>query len=512
MKDWQMYYQIQKLKALGFRKNAVKNKLGLNPRTVAKYWDMSAEEFQISREAAAMRAKKPDEYRSDMIEWLKQYPDMSAAQMFDWLEEKYGREIRFKERTMRSYIYQLRLQEDIPKASRSRQYEAVDELPPGYQAQVDMGQIWLKDYIGKRVCLYCFAMVLAHSRYKFVYWQTVPFTTATFIEAHEKAFAFFGGRTQEIVYDQDKVLAVSENNGDIIYTAGFQNYLDIMKFRVFLCHGADPESKGQVESVVKYVKYNFADHRTFTDITDFNEKCLAWLERRGNGKEHETTKKIPTEVFALEKEYLQPVPVFKNIVSDDSVTYGVRKDNTVLYKSNRYRVPKGTYRPNLRVKLVIDGTSMVITDAATGEIYARHTISDDKGKIIPLNHSDRELNKKLVEVYDEVLRYFTGKEMAGEFLEGIRKDKPRYFKDQLNVILKTCIGSEKCIIDTSLAYCLKYSLYSAGDFKAATEYYKELSKEPERASPSPVPGLSDKYRTVQPKVRDINEYRKLMEG
>lgn len=512
MKDWQMYYQIQKLKALGFKRNAVKRKLGINPRTIAKYWDMSAEEFQRAQESSSARTKKPDEYRNDIIDWLKQHPDMSAAQMYDWLEEKYGEKISFKERTMRSYLQQLRLCEDIPKVSKSRQYEAVDELPPGYQAQVDMGQIWLKNNKGKRVCLYCFAMVLAHSRYKFVYWQTVPFTTAAFIEAHEKAFAFFGGRTQEIVYDQDKVLAVSENNGDIIYTAGFQNYIDIMKFRVFLCHGSDPESKGQIEAVVKYVKYNFADHRTFTDISDFNEKCLAWLERRGNGKEHETTKKIPAEVFTLEKEYLQPVPMFRNIVSDDSLTYGVRKDNTVLYKSNRYRVPKGTYHPNLRVKLVIDKTSMIITDATTGEIYARHTISNDRGKIVSLNHSDRELNKKLIEVYDEVLRYFTDQGMATEFLEGIRKDKPRYFKDQLNVILKVCIESEKCIMDTSLAYCLKYNLYSAGDFKAAAEYYKELNKEPERASSAPVPGLSDKYKTLNPKVRDINEYRKLMEG
>lgn len=305
---------------------------------------------------------------------------------------------------------------------------------------------------------------------------------------------------------------MSENNGDIIYTEGFQNYIDIMKFRVFLCHGADPESKGQVEAVVKYVKYNFADHRTFTDITDFNEKCLAWLERRGNGKEHETTKKIPAEVFALEREYLQPVPVFRKFISDNSVTYGIRKDNTVLYKSNRYRVPKGTYKPNLRVKLIINDASMIIANATTGEIYARHTISEERGKIIPLNHSDRELNKKLTEVYDEVLLCFTDREMAGEFLERVRKDKPRYFKDQLNVILKACTGSEKCFIDTSLAYCLKYALYSAGDFKAATEYYKELNKEPERASPMPAPGLSDKYKTVHPKVRDINEYRRLMEG
>ena len=117
-------------------------------------------------------------------------------------------------------------------------------------------------------------MVLAHSRYKYVLWQEQPFTTATFIAAHVKAFEFFGGRTKEIVYDQDKVLAVSENNGDIIYTDGFQSYLDEMKFDVYLCRGSDPESKGKVENVVKYAKHGFAEHRIFVDIDSFNDDCV----------------------------------------------------------------------------------------------------------------------------------------------------------------------------------------------------------------------------------------------
>jgi len=55
-----------------------------------------------------------------------------------------------------------------------------------------------------------------------------PFTTDSFIKAHYKAFAFFGGRTKEIVYKQDKVLTVSENYGDIIYTEQFQSYISVL--------------------------------------------------------------------------------------------------------------------------------------------------------------------------------------------------------------------------------------------------------------------------------------------
>ena len=121
----------------------------------------------------------------------------------------------------------------------------------GFQAQVDLGSIWLKKMNGSKVKIYCFAMVLAHSRYKFLWWSDKPFTTFSFIDAHIKAFEYFGGIPIEIVYDQDRILAVSENSGDIIYTEGFQNYLNSVRFKIRLCRAYDPESKGKIEAVVK---------------------------------------------------------------------------------------------------------------------------------------------------------------------------------------------------------------------------------------------------------------------
>ena len=173
----------------------------------------------------------------------------------------------------------------------------------------------------------------------------------------------FDGRPQEMVYDQDKILAVSENNGDIIYTEGFQNYVNEVKFDIFLCHGADPESKGLIENVVKYAKHGFAEHRIFRDIDSFNEDCIAWLNRTGNKKKHGTTKKIPAEVFTLEKESLMPVSEYNfAVATNDSIDYQVRKDNIVLYKGNRYRVPKGTYSKGKRVFMIVEDDIISITD------------------------------------------------------------------------------------------------------------------------------------------------------
>lgn len=289
MKDWMTYEKIQELKRIHFSKAKVAQKLCVDYKTVSKYWDMPPDEFAECRNRAQRRKRKADIYKDYIVSCLRQYPDMTAAQLYDWLKERYGKnKLPFRKRSFRNYVAAIRKEYDIPKPDNTREYEAVDELPMGKQAQVDMGEISLETPSGRRKKVYGFGMVMSHSRYKYILWQTRPWTTADFVQAHIKAFAFFGGRPEEIVYDQDKVLAVSENNGDIIYTEGFQNYLDATGFRIYLCHGSDPESKGKIEAVIKYAKHGFAEHRILDDIDDFNRDCIAWLERTGNADEHGT--------------------------------------------------------------------------------------------------------------------------------------------------------------------------------------------------------------------------------
>ncbi|KRG17142.1 hypothetical protein ACA29_00005, partial [Lederbergia galactosidilytica] len=42
----------------------------------------------------------------------------------------------------------------------------------------------------------------------------------------------------------------------------------------------------------------------FHQIESWNEQCLAWLDRKGKYKVHNTIKKRPIEVFTLEKSHL----------------------------------------------------------------------------------------------------------------------------------------------------------------------------------------------------------------
>ena len=481
--------------------------LNINYKTVDKYWNMTPEEFEKLTEKAKVRIKRVDKYKDDILDWINEFKDMSAAQVYDWLKEKYGN-LNFKDRTLRLYINNLRDKYKIPKAPYIRQYQEVPEIKMGHQAQVDLGEIWLKTKDGMNKKVYCFAMVLSHSRYKFLWWIDKPFNTLSFIDAHNKAFEYFGGMPEEIVYDQAKILAVSENNGDIIYTEAFQNYINMMKFNVWLCRPYDPESKGKIEAVVKYAKYNFAVHRKFYDIESLNNESLKWLERTGNAKVHEVTKKVPAEVFTLEKEHLKPVPyLFNSNITNISLTYAVRKNNTVLYRQNRYQVPKGTYAPGKEVKLIISDGSINIIDKDTGELIVRHHICHEKGKLISINHPERNSSRSTDEMYQKAFSLLGASHNAKVMLDAIRKEKSRYCKDQFSVIIQAVRSYDTATIENALDYCIKRELFSAGTFKDTLEYLNIQSKRDFNKKYSKVDmSVPSKYHGLNPEVRSIKEY------
>ena len=311
----------------------------------------------------------------------------------------------------------------------------------------------------------------------------------------------------EIVYDQDRVLTVSENNGDIIYTEGFQNYINTMKFKIRLCRGFDPQSKGKIEAVVKYAKYNFAIHRIFKDIDSFNEDSLKWLDRTGNGKMHEITKKVPAEVFTLEKEHLLPVPELFEKNSTISLTYSVRKNNIVLYKQNRYQVPKGTYSPGKEVKLILKDTKINILDMKTDELIVSHQLSIKQGELVKIIHPERDLHNTVDTIYEKSFAMLGETENAKILLDNIRKEKARYCKDQFGVIINITPSYSSEIIKEAVDYCVIRSMWSAGMFKETLEYL--ASEKDTKVSTKTIwdsLSIPSKYRGLKPEVRNISEY------
>jgi len=495
MKGYRVYSQIKQLQEKGFSRTSVAKRLNINRRTVNRYWGMSADEYENQ---CLSRAKLLDGYQEIILHWLNEYSALSAAQVCDWLKEHYG--AAYPERTVSRYVKDLREKYHLPKTVETRDYEAVPESPPGQQMQVDFGEKWMMVVGGGRMKVRFAAFVLSHSRYKYVEFQSRPFTTVDLCRALRGCFSYMGGIPQELVFDQDSIVAVSENYGDVIHTYEFEKLRQDLKFSVYLCRANDPESKGKIESVVKFVKQNFLENRIYADDDILNNCALEWLDRTGNAKLHGTTKWIPAEAFKLECESLRPLPD-RILTGTECICRTVRKDNTILYDSNRYSVPIGTYDTQKEVQ--IDAKNGVLRILTTfGDPICEHMISTGRGMLIKNQSHGRNKEERL----DEILTYVDGLFgcAAHDFLDHLRHDNSRYARDQLKLIESLC--GKYGVKDTlkAIRACEELTLMSAIYVK---DYLKYAHAAPAEAPPAAIP-VSDRKYHVSAEKRPIEAYVK----
>ncbi|WP_243767825.1 IS21 family transposase [Paenibacillus agricola] len=513
---WRTYIDIEQLRELGFNKTQMANRLSISRTTLYKYMRMTPGVLQQWLEEMRTRSKKADGYEEEVASWLKASPDLSSAQVMDWLQERYG-DIGMCESTIRNYVRGIREKHGIAKVKYQRQFEAVPDPPMGQQMQVDFGEMKLEDGHKQGKTLRFIVFVLSHSRYKYVEWLDRYYTTVDVIASHERAFAFFGGMAKEIVYDQDHLLVISENHGDILYTKEFAAYRNEKKFKIHLCRKQDPQSKGKVENAVKYVKYNFGRGRVYTNLAKLNEACLAWLMRTGNGKMHHSIKKIPAEVYALEKQHLQPVFLVEQPETALSITRDVRKDNTVNYLSNRYSLPLGTFDgTDKKVFLQVNEEGeLVLYDSQTRLEIARHDPCFEKGKLIKSRAHGRDRTKGIAAYIEHAAGLCPDPLVATLYLNEVHKVKPRYMRDQLQIIEKQLRAAAATDVAEAFAYCMKNRLYGAKYLTDAVVHFEKyrLSSTPVHTLPSePAMQPPQGALSIKVPIRDMSVYQRVMEG
>lgn len=211
-------------------------------------------------------------------------------------------------------------------------------------------------------------------------------------------------------------------------------------------------------------------------------------------------------MYALEKQHLLPAPImFKTKHYEDILTYPVRKDNTIMYKQNRYQLPKGTYTPSKKVELIKKNTSIILRDIETKQIYVTHPICLGKGSLVKIIHPERDINTPLDKVLESTLKALGSSENAKILLENIQREKSRYIKDQLGVILKSVEGYSNELIQKALGYCVERSLWSATTFKDVLQYLTAESKAIVKDTTANI-DISSKYKGLKPEIRHISEY------
>jgi transposase len=440
---------------------------------------MSEQEYETFLIQRSDRKKELIPYEAFVKCRLELFADTSAAQMRDLLKERYADFPTVSPKTVFNFVNWIRSKYNIPKITVHRQCHPVEELPYGKQAQVDFGAYNLRTSLGERVKVFFFTLVLSRSRFKYIWFTDHPFTSELAIQAHGQAFEYLQGIPDEIVYDQDKVFIVSENSGDLILTDRFRAYTREMQFALHFCRKADPQSKGKVENVVKYVKQNFLYNRTYYTIETLNDDALGWMGRTANVLPHSFTKKVPFSELILERPFLKPyVP---HTPKAQIVIYSVRKDNSISYKSNLYSLPLGTYLGRGTVVAVALNQNELIISGKDNKELCRHKIASGQGiKIINTDHK-RDKSSVIDEMIDQLCSQLDNPEQGKQWMHTIRLAKPRYTRDQLMVIKQVIDATDHILVTEALDYCMANKISSGVDFKAIVAQLKQNQIETQTA-------------------------------
>lgn len=441
---------------------------GLNWRTVKQLLNLSEEEFLASCHKRKGRRKLLGGYEDFVHNRLNLYPQTSSAQMHDLLKEAFTDFATVSQKTVYNYVMWVRSLYDLPLEDWGRDFQMVAELPEGQQAQVDFGFYNMRTTDGKTKKVQFFCLVLSRSRYKYVVFTDTPYTSETVVKAHEQAFEYLGGIPRELVYDQDRLFLVNENLGELMLTERFRSYVSQRSFKTYFCRAADPQSKGKVENMVKYVKQNFLAGRSFRDLETLNQQAHAWLARTANALPHGTTKKIPAREMEYEVTCLDTwSPIF--IEEQLFTPYTVRKDNSISWRGNFYSLPLGTYKGRGTCVLVgMDDKELVIQDMSKEEL-CRHICSPLRGqKILQTDHC-RDKSQAVWDMMQEFAGMFEDREEALGWIFKIKADKPRYIRDQIQLLKTTVVKFTPFIATKALYYCSEYCIYSATDFRSIAE-------------------------------------------
>ena len=289
----------------------------------------------------------------------------TAKRIFERLRDEHG--FTGKETIVKDYVRERRL--------RRREMFVPLSHPPGH-AQADFGEA---DAIiaGVKYRAHFFVMTLPHSDACFVAAYPAA-TTEAWLDGHNRAFVFFGGVPQSILYDNDKCL-VSRilSDGTRQRTRAFSGLQSHYLFEDRYGRPGKGNDKGNVEGVVGYARRNFMTPLPrFASWDAFNghleEQC-----RNRQGNVLRGHRESIGERFVRDREALKrPLPA--PFDACDKQGTRVNSLSLVRYRTNDYSVPVAYGHQEVWIRGYVHE---VVIGCGAG-IIARHPRSHDREDMV----------------------------------------------------------------------------------------------------------------------------------
>jgi len=355
------FMDAKSLHRQGVPLSEIARRLGRDWRTVKRY--VEADEQPCYRRAPA--GSMLDPFKGVVDEWLARTPPPQAKRIHQDLVRDYGFTGSYQ--TVRRYVEEVRPRP--PRAPEER-----FETAPGHQAQVDWShEEPLITSSGLELPLYGFHMVLGHSRDAFVAFCGSQ-DLVTFWAAHRAAFAHFGGVPAEILYDRTKTV-VKSHVGRLAGLDEQRFHAEALAsachygFRIRLCAAYRPQTKGKVESDVRWLRGRLTRGHGWTSYDEANDAWRAWNEEVARRRRHGTHGEIVAERARRDRAALLALPERPYLVVERT-SRRVARDGFVSFEGRRYLVPRAL--PGERIEVTIGAAELEMRRAGEQTLLASH--------------------------------------------------------------------------------------------------------------------------------------------
>ncbi len=348
---WQ---EIHRLSAARVSVSEIARTLALDRKTVRRClrqvtwqpYQRPASETLLTPHLAWLEARAPQVDYSARILWQ----ELRAQRQYDGSYETVKRWVRpRRDATLRAALTWTRF-----------------ETPPGDQSQIDWGQARVT-LGGQRVVRHIFVLTLGFSRRAY-YEPCEQETLHDLLDAHERAFAYFGGHTREHLYDRPRTVCLGGQGAQLRWNQTFKAFADFWGFEPRVCRPYRAQTKGKVEAGVKYFRRNFLPGRTFRDDGDLREQLQEWMATIADVRVHGTTHERPCDRFRREAPALMATAGHPSFALEAQVARVVATDYLVSFESNRYSVPYRLIGQTVQVQRV--GADVVMRHR--GAVVATH--------------------------------------------------------------------------------------------------------------------------------------------
>lgn len=434
-----MKLTVKTLLSRGLSQRAISNQLGINRKTIKKYF----EEFQNSDIVSTPKINKKrtlDVFKEDIEQWLSE--SLTGVLIQEKLRIDKGVNVSYA--TVSRFLKQFKTPEVyIPLIAK-----------PGEEAQVDFGYLGRFEKDNKLVKVWCFSIVLSHSRYSYHCLVTNQ-SVNSFINSHIESFEYFGGVPLTVKIDNLKAGVDIPNFYEPTIQRQYAEFLQYYNSCPITARIRRGQDKGKVEAGVKYVKNNFLKRINHKDFYKLQKDLLDWTNNICNKRLHGTIKKIPKDLFFdKEKICLNALPdrryqMFK---------IELRKVNNyghISFKNNFYSVPYQYIGKTLTIKV----TETIIKVYDDINEVAIHEICDKNGEFIT-----REEHKPIIKRRKSEQEYSLKAINSGEnthlFFLKIKEGKPFYWHKTMQGIFNLQKNYSNKIVDKACKRAIEYNAIS----------------------------------------------------